>query len=97
MEERERIIIDARAKVERINNKYSVGQKVIYWPICEDNVLIRKGGKRTRIYEPAFVSNEGFPVIFLEGIIGFIHLDNIEIVDKLTFSKAFSHRWHFLK
>jgi hypothetical protein len=78
-------------KVKAINKK-PVGTAVIYWPV------FHKNGKRTHIKSAAFLSKSGSPVIFLDGIVGYVHTDHVEIgslmsADSPCFDREFQHRW----
>jgi len=81
----------AQQKVDAIN-EYPIGTEVVYWPI------LHKHGKRTKIRGKAHVSYSGQPVIFVEGVNGYVHTDHVEIGslmerDNPCFSKGFDHKW----
>jgi len=79
---------------EKINaiNENPIGTAVTYWPI------FHKNGKCTYIKSAAFLNKSGTPVIFLDGIAGYVHTDHVEIgslmpTDSPCFDKEFKHRW----
>lgn len=87
--------MNAQEKVVSTNNKYRTGEKVIYWPILlKNNKFLRENGKRTKIESPAFISVDGLPVVFVEGVQVAVHVDNIEsAVGDTTYCEEFAHKW----
>ena len=78
-------------QIEAINRN-PIGTNVIYWP------TLHRSGKRTKIRSEAFISNSGAPVIFVEGISGYVHVGHIEIgslmrTDSPCFCTDFQHLW----
>lgn len=72
-------------------NENPVGTEVTYWPVRHRN------GKRTKTRSKAFVSNSGSPVVFVEGVAGYVSIEHIDIgslkVDHSGMSKDFPHLW----
>ncbi len=69
------------ARVEAWNDRYSIGQAVMYWPG-------KKGPEETAIYSKtrsvAGLTRSGMAVIWVEGRGGCIALSHVEAVGSLT-------------
>lgn len=77
-------------------NKNCIGTKVVYWPTLL--LSSHKNGKRTLTRSKAFLSKSGSPVVFLEGISGYVHVGCVEIgslmrEDSTCFDSEFGHKW----
>ena len=75
-------------------NRNKIGTNVVYWP----TLPLHRSGKRTKIRSAAFLSKSNSPVIFLEGIAGYVHVEHVEIgsllpTDSPCFDANFPHLW----
>ena len=73
-------------------NRNPIGTHVVYWP------TLHRGGKRTKTRGEAFLSNSGAPVVFVDGVSGYVHVGHIEIgslmpTDSPCFDPEFQHLW----
>ena len=76
----------------KLMNRNPLGTNVTYWP------TLHKNGKRTRTRSAAFLSKSGAPVIFVDGIPGYVHIEHVEIgslmrTDSPCFDAEFPHLW----
>ena len=83
-------------KVEIFNKQNVIGTKVVYWPYLLNSH--HRDGQRTKTTSNAFLSQSGAPVVFVEGINGYVHIGCIEIgslmpTDSKCFSETFNHIW----
>ena len=83
--------MDAKTKVDLLNEN-DIGTNVTYWP------SLHREGKRTKIRSKAFISESGTPVVFVDGVNGYVSTDHVEIgslmdVNSPCFSKTFRHLW----
>ncbi len=75
-------------------NSNPIGTKVVYWPMLP----LHRAGKRTKTRSAAFLSNSGEPVVFVEGVRDYVHVEHIEIgslmpTDSPCFDASFQHLW----
>ena len=73
-------------------NKNPVGSQVTYWPV------LHRDGKRTTTRSEAFLSKSGTPVVFVEGVSGYVHIEHVQFgrlidLDSPCFDENFDHRW----
>ena len=73
-------------------NQNPIGTRVVYWP------TLHRAGKRTMTRSKAFLSNSGAPVVFVDGIPGYVHIEHVEIgslmrTDSPCFDANFEHLW----
>lgn len=73
-------------------NRNPIGTDVVYWP------TMHRAGKRTKTRSAAFLSKSGTPVIFVEGVSGYVHIEHVEIgslmpTDSPCFDNNFQHLW----
>jgi hypothetical protein len=73
-------------------NRNPIGTDVVYWP------TLHRAGKRVKTRSEAFLSNSGTPVIFVEGVSGYVHVEHVEIgslmpIDSPCFDTEFQHLW----
>jgi hypothetical protein len=86
-------------KIDRCN-QHTVGENVVYCPAkYNDGTLMFKNCKRTTTRSRAFLNNSNEPVIFLNGISGYVHVDHIVFGGSLVendspiYDKKFKHLW----
>ena len=85
--------------IEAFNERAPVGTRAVYWPTVGVNgIIMHKGGKRTHTRSEAFLSKSGYPVVFLEGIAGYVHIDHVDLYSLMPtcspcFDADFKHRW----
>lgn len=73
-------------------NRNPLGTEVVYWP------TLHRAGKRTRTRSKAFISSSGTPVVFVDGVSGYVHVGHVEIgslmpTDSPCFDASFQHLW----
>jgi hypothetical protein len=84
-------IMTPEQKIDAMNRN-PIGTEVVYWP------TLHRAGKRTKTRSAAFLSNSGTPVIFVEGVSGYVHVEHVEIgslmpTDSPCFDNNFQHLW----
>lgn len=92
--------MDSKKKTELFNEATkTLGAQVTYWPLVGNNgVIVSKNGKRVLVRGEAFVSNSGSPVVFLEGVRGYVSIDHVTRHnpienDSHCYDKEFDHLW----
>ena len=85
--------------IEAFNERAPVGTRAVYWPTVGVNgIIMHKGGKRTNTRSEAFLSKSGHPVVFLEGIDSYVHINHVDLSGLIyigghCFDADFKHRW----
>jgi|GEM_PF-6258353 hypothetical protein len=76
------------------NNDHPVGEECAYFPILG----IHEDGKRTLLKSEAFMASSGDPVVFVQGISGYVSCKHLVFKPQLedrnpTWNDKFEHRW----
>ena len=86
-------------KMKLVNSK-GVGARCAYFPIMGNNgIVIFQNGKRTETASESFLSNSGYPVVFLKGIRGYVSVEHVvfglNLVEKNSpiYDTDFDHSW----